>query len=443
MPAQRPNLLLIIVDDQQHDTLSALGHPVARTPHLDQLVARGTAMTDAHLMGSTIPAVCAPSRAMLHTGRSLFHLDNCEQPQQLGLRDMLLPRWLHEHGYRTHAVGKWHNAKPAFTRCFDTGEALFLGGMHDPFATPTHRYDAACDPDAFEPEPLEPGRHATDHFADAACRFLDAQHGATDPFMLYVAFTSPHDPRRTHQHLHDLFDPADIPLPPNVLPQHPFDNGELRIRDEMLAAFPRDEAELRRHIADYHAMIHHHDQAIGRILDALQRSGRLDDTIVVFTADHGLGLGQHGLMGKQNLYEHSNRVPLVLAGPGIPPGQRRDGQVYLMDLCPTLCDLLHLPVPDSVEADSFQPMLSDPTRPGRAVLFSAYRQQQRAARAWPWKLIRYDVGGSTREQLFNLAQDAWEMQDRVDDPTCRDQLHRLRDLLAAERRRWDDPAVRS
>src|SRR5439155_24083768 len=110
-----------------------------------------------------------------------------------------------------------------------------------------------------------------------------------------------------------------VALPPNFLPEHPFDNGELRVRDELLAGFPRTPDEVRRHIADYYGMISHQDAWMGRVLAAAP-----DNTIVVYTADHGLALGQHGLMGKQSLYDHSIRVPLIVSGPGLPSGRRVD-----------------------------------------------------------------------------------------------------------------------
>lgn len=115
-----------------------------------------------------------------------------------------------------------------------------------------------------------------------------------------------------------------IAVPANFMPEHPFDNGEMRIRDEMLGPFPRTEEFVRGEIAGYYAMISEVDAQIGRVLDALEANGQADNTIVIFAGDNGLAVGQHGLLGKQSMYEHSIRVPLVMAGPGIPSGETRD-----------------------------------------------------------------------------------------------------------------------
>ena len=137
---------------------------------------------------------------------------------------------------------------------------------------------------------------------------------------------------------------ARLALPKSYMPQHPFDNGELRVRDELLAPFPRTEQEMRKHLADYYAITTHLDFHLGRILDELKQQGLLDKTLIVYTSDHGLAVGgMHGLMGKQTLYEHSARVPCVVRAPGIRPG-RRDALTYTPDLHPTLCELAGVPV---------------------------------------------------------------------------------------------------
>ncbi len=121
-------------------------------------------------------------------------------------------------------------------------------------------------------------------------------------------------------------------LPESFLPGHPFDNGMLKIRDEKLAPFPRTEKVVRKHLADYYAAITHTDAQIGRILDALEKSGKRDNTLIVFSSDNGLAMGSHGLMGKQNVYDHSVHVPLIVAGPGIPKGETRSALCYIYDL---------------------------------------------------------------------------------------------------------------
>src|SRR5262249_51568247 len=161
------------------------------------------------------------------------------------------------------------------------------------------------------------------------------------------------------------------------LPQHPFDNGDMKGRDEKLAPWPRTPAVVRRHLADYYAMISHLDAQVGRILDALAASKRAANTIVVFAGDNGLAVGKHGLMGKQTVYDHSIRVPLLLSGPGIPRRQRSQALVYLFDLFPTLADLAGVKAPPTVEGTSLLPILSGKKKNVRDSVFAAYRDVQR------------------------------------------------------------------
>ena len=161
---------------------------------------------------------------------------------------------------------------------------------------------------------------------NAAIDFIDKMD-SDQPFFTYVSFLAPHDPRVMPERFKEMYKPEDMELPPNFMGGHPFDNGALHIRDEELAAFPRNPEEVKEHIAEYYAMITHLDYEIGRVIQKLEEKGLLENTIVVFAGDNGLAVGQHGLFGKQSCYEHSNRVPLIFAGPGIPQGEKRDAYV--------------------------------------------------------------------------------------------------------------------
>ncbi|MEX0585165.1 MAG: sulfatase-like hydrolase/transferase, partial [Pirellulales bacterium] len=407
------NILLLVADDHRHDLLGVAGHPDVRTPHLDTLARRGVRFTHAFSLGSNQPAVCAPSRAMLHTGRSLFRVPNAikgggRQAPSYDAEGVdpehvpLLGELLQQAGYDRFACGKWHNGARAFARSFNDGSALFFGGMTDPFHPPLHEYDAQGDYPAERARPGE--QHATDAFADAAVQFL-RRRSTEQPFFLSCAFTAPHDPFRTHARWHGIYNPDRLTLPANLLPQHPFDNGELAIRDEMLLPHPRTESAVRRYLADHYAMISHLDEAVGRIIEALAHSGELDRTLIVYTADHGLALGQHGLLGKQNLYDHSIRVPLILAGPGLPEEGTCDELVYQHDLFATLLAAAGLPLPAGTDFDRDLQCVAAGEAPGRAELFFTYRHVQRAVRTRRHKLIAYRVGGTARRQLFDLDRD--------------------------------------
>ncbi|MGH9661029.1 MAG: sulfatase-like hydrolase/transferase, partial [Bryobacteraceae bacterium] len=314
--AERPNIVILFTDDQRYDTVAALGHREVRTPHMDRLVREGTAFTRAHIMGGTVGAVCVPSRAMLLTGQTLFHVDASIVRPQAGRAARpfaLFPEVFARAGYTTFGTGKWHNGPALYSRCFQRGGKIFFGGMSDQNNVLVADFDPAGD--YSPPRRRAENRYSSRMFTDTAVDFLRGYRDSA-PFLLYCAYTSPHDPRTAPPEFASLYDPAKVELPRNFLPRHPFDNGEMEIRDEKLAPWPRTPEVIRRHIADYYAMVSEVDSQIGRVLEALDQTGRASNTIVVFAGDNGLAVGQHGLMGKQNLYEHSVRVPLVIRGPG-------------------------------------------------------------------------------------------------------------------------------
>ncbi|HUS46896.1 MAG TPA: sulfatase-like hydrolase/transferase [Phycisphaerae bacterium] len=441
-----PNIVFFFTDDQRFDTISALGNKDIITPTLDGLVREATTFTRAYIMGGTSGAVCMPSRAMLHSGRTLFHIDDVGQ--QIPPEHVTLCERFRQAGYTTFGTGKWHNGPASYARSFSGGAEIFFGGMNDHWNVP------ACDFDPTgrygEARPLlarwgkqevnyeqiynhiRPGRHSSDLFGDASVRFLREYKGR-EPFFMYVSFMAPHDPRETHDQYHAMYPPEKMPLPENFKPAHPFDNGELKIRDELLAGFPRTGEEIRRHIADYYAMITHADAVAGRVIEVLKETGRYGDTIIVFSGDNGLAVGRHGLMGKQSMYDHSVHVPLVMSGPGIPRGQVRRAMCYLQDIYPTLCDLAGLSVPDSVEGKSLVPVLHEAKGKVRNNLLFAYRHLQRSVQDERWKLIEYVVDGRRTTQLFNLAEDPFELTSLADEPACRDHLGRLRHQIVSWR----------
>ncbi len=433
-PKERPNIIFLFSDDQRFDTIRALGNTEIQTPNLDRLVRRGVSFTRTHIMGGTSGAVCVPSRAMLLTGRTLFHLQS--QGGVIPDEHTMLPETLKKAGYITFGTGKWHNGRNAYARCFAQGGKIMFGGMSDHLQVPVYDFD----PEGQYPdEKYSTGeKFSSELFSDEAIEFL-RRSDKNKPFFLYVAYTAPHDPRMAPEEFAAQYSPEIIEIPPNFLPEHPFDNGELKVRDELLAPFPRTPGVVQRHIAAYYAMISHLDAHIGRVLDALERTGRAKNTIIVFAGDNGLAVGQHGLLGKQNIYEHSVRVPLIICGPGIPKNVRTDALCYLLDVYPTLCDLLGLPVPETVEGKSLLPALTDRKAKVRDSLFLAYRNLQRGVRTGDnWKLIKYNVQGRETTQLFNLNQDPWEMKNLARDPECRSRLEDLTALLKEHMRELDD-----
>lgn len=413
---KRPNVLFLFSDDQRTDTIRALGNPNIVTPNLDRLVGEGMTFNRAYCMGAQQGAVCVPSRAMMMSGRTLFRVSE-------KLEDTTTwPQVFKQAGYSTFGVGKWHNQPPSFLNTFEAGKAIFFGGMSDPYTMPVQ--DLSSDHQLGGKRNSE--KHATELFADAAIEFLQNRKG-DNPFALYVAFTLPHDPRKSPAEYRKQYDPAKLPLPKNFLPQHPFNNGELVVRDEKLAPWPRTPEIVREHLADYYACVTYLDAQVGRILDALKQTGQYENTIIVFAGDHGLAIGSHGLFGKQNLYEHSMRTPLIIAGPGVPKNRKSDAFCYLLDLFPTLCDLAGLQIPAGVEGLSLSPVISGKQKTRRNVIFTAYRHVQRAVRDDRWKLIVYPQ--INRTQLFDLKNDPFEINDLSANPKFKSQLGRMTELL--------------
>ena len=433
---RRPNILFFFTDDQRFDTLGALGNAEIQTPNLDRLVEQGTAFSHAYIMGGTCGAVCMPSRAMLHSGRTLFHIDR--EGQDIPREHTTLGECLQAAGYTTFGTGKWHNGRPAYARSFSHGNRIFFGGMSDHFQVPLNPFDPTGE---YPKERIyhEEKVHSSDLFSGAVIDFLQRYDDGEKPFFAYLSFTAPHDPRDTHPRFHAMYDPAALRLPESFLPEHPFDNGELRIRDEMLAPFPRTPEVIRGHTADYYAMISHIDAAVGRVLATLRATGRADDTILVFAGDNGLAVGRHGLMGKQSVYDHSVHVPLIFAGPGVPRGETRDAFAYLLDIYPTLCDLVGIEAPATVEGKSLCPALASSGESIRETLFFAYKGLHRGVRDRRHKLIEYNVDGARTTQLFDLAADPHETRDLADDPARADDIARLRAALARWRAELDDP----
>lgn len=446
--SDKPNILFFFTDDQRFDTIRALGNDQICTPHLDQLVARGTVFTHAHIPGGTCGAVCMPSRAMLHTGRTLFHIE--QEGQTIPDAHTTLGECLRNVGYMTFGTGKWHNGRSSYARSFSCGDEIFFGGMGDHWNVPAYRfdpsgrYDAKC-PIVNDPfhsnevkfrgcDHIKAGKHSTDLFVDASIRFID-ERDASYPFFMYVSLMAPHDPRTMPERFLKMYDPEMISLPDNFVPEHTIDTGALRIRDELLAAFPRDPGEIRRHIAEYYAMISHLDDSLGRLLDALREKGELENTIIVFAGDNGLAVGRHGLMGKQNLYDHSVRVPLIFAGPGITKGQHRNALVYLLDIFPTLCDLTDIETPASVEGKSLLPCLSDMDTELRETLYLAYGNSIRGVTDGHHKLIEYSCGSS---QLFDLSRDPSEIHNLADQDASSATFTEMRQRLVSLADEWDD-----
>ena len=417
--AQPPNIVFIFADDQRADTIAALGNPVIKTPNLDRLVKRGVAFTRAYMQGGNQGATCVPSRAMLLSGRSLAQID-----EKL-LKYQTWPNAFGAAGYATFATGKWHNGPPSISKSFQQAKALFVGGMANPLKAPTSDMLPTGKLTAAKVSP----KHLCEEATDETLAFLKSQDGKK-PFFSYLAFDGPHDPHIVPEGFPIDYAPASIPLPPNFLPQHPFDNGEMVIRDEQLLKWPRPEADVKTMLAEYYRYVSFLDVQVGRVLDAVDASPYAANTIIVYAADSGVARGSHGLIGKQNLYEHSMRVPLIVAGPGIAADKRSDAMCYLFDVMPTLGKLCGIATPQGSNGREFSSVLKDPAQPGRLFLMFGYKTIQKALSDGRWKLIRYPH--VDRTQLFDLQSDPFETKDLSADPAQAERIKAMLEKLAAE-----------
>jgi arylsulfatase A-like enzyme len=409
----KPNILFLFTDDMRGDCIGALGHPVVKTPNIDTLVKRGMTFDNAFCLGANTGAVCTPSRNMLLSGRTYFRWKGRPLAPADGPN---LPVAMKGAGYETWHLGKKGNTATNIQATFEHNNYI-----HD---------------DQGERRNGEPGRD----YVDGAIKFLTQERDKTRPFFMYLAFGNPHDPRVAAEPYLKLYDRDAIPLPENYAAQHPWNIGSNTVRDELLAPFPRTPDVVRQHLHEYYAVISCMDGHIGRLLATLKSLELEDNTIIVFSSDHGLGMGSHGLFGKQNVYDDGFRAPLVFAGPGIPQG-RTKALCYLMDIMPTICDLAGATKPQGMDALSLAPVLNGKEDSVRDVLFLSYTDTQRAIREERWKLIRFPQIDKT--QLFDLSDDPGEVNDLATQPEQAERVEAMmKKLMALQKEVGDDAPLK-
>ncbi|MEQ1859235.1 MAG: sulfatase-like hydrolase/transferase [Chthoniobacteraceae bacterium] len=442
--AAKPNVLFLFADDYCYEAIRAFGHTDIDTPNLDRLAARGTNFTHAYNMGSWSGAVCVASRTMLITGRSvwsanaIYNKTNAEREA-----GMLWPQLMHKAGYKTYMTGKWHIQTDA-AKCFDVTRDI-RAGM--PKTVPSsYNRPLAGQPDTWNPaDPSiggfwEGGKHWSEVVADHTIDFLADAKQAGAPFFLYSAFNAPHDPRQSPQADLDKYPLSRMKMPASFLPEYPYKDDigcSHKLRDENLAPMPRTELAVKTHRREYYALITHLDAQIGRILDALDASGQAANTWIFFTADHGLAVGHHGLFGKQNMYDHSVRVPFLVAGPGVAAGAKIDAPIYLQDVMATALDLAGAEKPAHVFFQSLRPLLSGERKASAyESVYGAYLELQRAITHEGWKLIAYPKVKALR--LYDLARDPQETRDLAADPAHAERRRELFKRLVALQKQLAD-----
>lgn len=392
----KPNICILLADDLRADCLGILGHPIVKTPNLDGVCKEGHIFRNTYVLGSNASAVCIPSRQMILKGVSYLRpgfRNNHKIPT--------MAETFREAGYLSMRAGKPKN-----------GDEVFDENQY--------------------------GGHA-DGNADYLVEFIEKNAGGDKPLFLYMAGHEPHDSQYAPDEYYSRYQPADIPMPVSFLPYHPFDNGAMLEADEFRTLkWPRTKEALQAKLAKYYASTTFWDAEAGRVIEALKQAGQYENTIFVVSSDNGYSNGDHGLMGKQNLYEFGGMHSFVIfAGPGIPKGESK-ALAYLMDIYPTLCELTETKIPNELDAKSLAPVISGKSPKVRDYLFTAFKKNQRAIRDDRWKLIRYPLINKT--QFFDLENDPHEMNDLFDQPENADRIKVLMAALQEKQKRFGDKA---
>lgn len=406
---EKPNIVFIFTDDQQWNTIGSVNNPEVRTPNIDRLAEGAFSFSNAYCFGGNTAAVCIPSRNMVMSGKNFFRFEedirNIKAQGGKGRRKHFtnpgwinLPKSMKQAGYET-----FYREKSG------SGNNPVVRSHFDNFAD-IHQVNA-----------LKTGRPAQ-KIVDEALQFVQADRDSSKPFFMYLGIPAPHDPRWALKEFRDLYNEAELTVPENYLSQHPWNIGSNTVRDECLNKWPRSKADIQRHLKDYYATISAMDHDLGRLIDAIENSELAENTLFVFSSDQGLAMGQHGLLGKQNLYEGTMKVPFLLKGAGVPQGES-DAFIYLYDLYPTLCELAGIPVPEGLDGRSFKKVLTGEDYSERKQLMMAYTDTQRSIRDERYKLIRYPR--INKIELFDLQADPNEVHNLVDAPEHQERIQQM------------------
>lgn len=442
--AEKPNILFIFADDMTYEAIGALGHQEIKTPNLDKLVHSGTTFTHAYNPGGWNGAICVASRAMIMSGRQLWYAEKeaATMKTDLVAKKGTWPQMLSGAGYETYMTGKWHIKIPPADIFDHVGDVR--PGM------PRDRKNAYNRPIDGKPDPWSPidreeggfwegGKHWSEVEADTAIGYLNKAKESENPFFIYLAFNAPHDPRQAPQEFLDLYPTEGVQVPENFQPLYPHRNvmqAGRNLRDEALAPFPRTPRAIQVHLREYYALISHLDAQIGRVIDQLEKNGQRENTYIVFTADHGLSVGHHGLVGKQNMYDHSIRVPFVISGPKLEAGRQIERGIYLQDIVPTSLEVAGVEIPEHVQFQSLIPMIKGESE-GRGAIYTGYRMSQRQITDGDYKLIVYPRGEVAR--LFHLKDDPSENNDLLEQGQGLEKGRELLKKLKALQKTVGDP----
>lgn len=455
---KRKHIILVITDQQRYDTISALGFPYMQTPHLDRLVHEGTVFEQCHI---TAPS-CVPSRASLFNGY-YPHVTGILRNGQPWQRTWV--QTLADQGYHCVNVGKMHtipyDAKAGFHERFvmenkdryyegrwyadEWDKALVARGQVKPSRERYRQWPDYKERLGAYEWTLPKESHADVFVGDMACWWLETRP-KPEALFLQVGFLGPHPPYDPlPAYTQHYLEREDLPVPPAVPPdlddlpeflkaKRVHDAGE--DHDAVLWSLTPTEAQLRRLRAYYLANVTMIDEALGKLLATLERKGYLDESLIVFTADHGDNLGDHGLSQKWSMYDTITRVPAIFWAPGeVPAGQRHGGLCQLFDIGPTLLEWAGAPLPPACQAQSLMPALRGQAWTGRDMVFAEQAGDVvltgaalfSMARDKRYKLVQ--ILDSADGQLFDLDADPGEDHNRWNDPALAAEKTRLLQAL--------------
>ncbi len=417
------NLLIIISDEHRRDAMGCSGHPIVKTPHLDQLAAEGTRFTSAY----TPCPMCVPTRASIHTGRYVHQLETWDSATPY---DGQAPSWAHrlrDAGHNVTSIGKLHFRETAVRNGFTeeirplhilNGAGWTLGLLRDKLP----KYERGTKELADEVGAGETSYTRYDRAVTAdAEQWLKTHANEEKPWVLFLSYLSPHYPLVAPEPYYQMY--ANQELDP------PHDGDlETLLNHPALAEF-LDFYNYRDHFdaktahkarAAYYGLCTFLDDNIGKVLTALRESGQADNTRIIYTSDHGELLGDHGMWTKMSMYESSVGVPMIMKGAGVPKGVVQETAVNLIDLHPTITESVGLPAhPDDADlpGTSLLTLANAPDR--ERVVFSEYHDGGCTngfymVRSGDWKLIYY--ANNNPPQLFNLRTDPHEQNDLNNHP---------------------------
>lgn len=428
--ADKPNILFIAIDDQ-NDWIGCLnGHPQIQTPHIDRLAEQGTVFLNAHCQSP----LCNPSRTSLMTGRrpsttGIYGLSPWFR-QVDDLQDIVsLPQHLSQNGYRTLTTGKIYHGgygrHPKRDNEFDViGPPPGVGVRPKEKLVNTPADHRLVDWGVFPHRDEDKGDWKV---ASWAVEQLQAEQ--QEPFFLSVGFFLPHVPCYATSKWFDLYPESSLQLPPfqpNDRDDTPRFSWYLHWKlPEPRHKFLVEADQWKNLVRSYLACTSFVDSQVGRVLDALEASGKADNTIIVLWSDHGWHLGEKAITGKNTLWDRSTRVPLIFAGPGVTPGGRCEQPAELLDIYPTLLDLCQLPAGESLEGHSLLPQLKDANTSRTWPAITTHNHDNHGVRSKNWRYIRYADGS---EELYDMRADPNEWKNLASDPAFA--------KVVAEHRRW-------